>query len=86
MWMDNKFGELIAVKLLHTSLPKSTVFAFKVLPLGSYIPMPEPRQNFETILELVVWNGFQSCGYITPNVINVIKIPSFQCFLYVWEQ
>jgi hypothetical protein len=34
-WSDNKFRKLIAVKVLHTSLLKTTVVAFKVLPLGS---------------------------------------------------
>jgi hypothetical protein len=35
-WSDNKVRELIAVKVLHTSLLKTTVIAFKVLPLGSH--------------------------------------------------
>jgi len=34
-WSDNKVHEIIAVKVLHTSLPNATVFAFEVLPLGS---------------------------------------------------
>jgi len=37
---NNKVRELIAVKLLHTSLLNTTVVTFKVLPLGSYAPMP----------------------------------------------
>jgi len=45
-----------AVKLLHTLLLKTTVFAFNVLPLGSYAPMPAPSLPFKTILELVLWN------------------------------
>jgi len=36
---------------------------------------------FKTILELVLWNELQSCCCITPDVINVIKMPSFQYFL-----
>jgi hypothetical protein len=36
MWSDNKVRELIARKVLHTSLLNITVVAFKVLPLGSY--------------------------------------------------
>jgi len=32
---------------------------------------------FKTILELVLWNGLQ-CRCITPDVINVIKMPSFK--------
>ena len=83
-WSNNKVHELIAVKMLHTSLLNATVVAFKVLPLGSYAPAPSPP--FTTILELVLWNILQSCRCITPDVINVIKMPSFQCFLYLREQ
>jgi len=57
--------------------------AFKVLPLGSYAPMPAPNQPFKAILSLVLWNGLQSCRRINPDVI---KIPSFQYFLYLREQ
>ena len=60
--------------------------AFKVLPLESYAQMPAPSSNFKTILELDFWNGLQTCRYITPDVINVTKMPSFPYFLYVWEQ
>jgi hypothetical protein len=48
--------------------------------------MPAPSPTFKTILELVLWNGLQSCRRITPDVINVIKMPSFQHFLYLLEQ
>jgi len=60
--------------------------AFKVLPLESYAPMPALSPPFKTILELVLWNGFESCRCITPDVISVIKMPSFQYFLYLWQQ
>ena len=83
---DNKVRELIAVKVLHTSLLNTAVVAFKVLPLGSYAPMPASSPPFKTILELVLWNGLQSCRCITPDVISVIKMPSFQYFLYLREQ
>jgi len=83
MWSDNKVRELIMVKVLHTSLLNTTMFAFKVLPLGSYAPMPAPSPLFKTILELVLRNGLQSCRCITPDVI---KMPSFQYFLYLQEQ
>jgi hypothetical protein len=63
-----------------------TVVAFKVLPLGSYEPMPAPSSPFKTILELVLWNGLQSCRRITPDVINVIKMRSFQYFPHLREQ
>jgi len=85
-WNYNKVRELIATKVLHTSLLNTTVVAFKVLPLGSYAPMPVLSPSFITILELVLWNGLQSCGCITPDVIIVIKMPSFQYFLYLREQ
>jgi len=79
-WSDNKVRELIAVKVLHTSLLNTNMVAFKVLPLRSYAPMPVPCPPFKTILELVLWNGLQSCHCITPDVI---KMPSFQYFLYL---
>ena len=85
-WSDNKVRELIAVKVLHTSLLNTTVVAFKVLPFGSYAPMLAPSPPFKTILQLVLWNGLQCCRCITPDVINVIKMPSFQYFLYLREQ
>ena len=83
---NNKVRELITVKKLHTSLLNTTVVAFKILPLGSYALMPAPSPPFKTILELVLWNGLQSCRFITPDVINVIKMPSFQYFLYLPEK
>jgi len=79
MWSDNKVRDLIAVKVLNTSSLNTTVFVFKVLPLGSYAPMPAPSPSFKTILELVLWNGL-------PDVINIIKMPSFQYLLYLPEQ
>jgi len=86
MWSGNKVRELIAVEVLHNSLLNTTVVAFKVLPLGSYAPMPTPSPPFKIILELVLWNGLQSCRCIILDVINVIKIPSFQYFLNLREQ
>ena len=68
------------------SLLNTTVVTLKVLPLGSYALMPAPSPPFITILQLVLWNGLQSCHCITPDVINVIKMPSFQNFPYLWEQ
>ena len=85
-WCDNKVHQLIAVKVLHASLLNTTVVAFKVLPLGSYAPMPAPSPPFKTFLEMVLWNGLQNCCCITPDVINVIKLLSFQYFLYLREQ
>jgi hypothetical protein len=85
-WSDNKVRELVAINVLRTPLLNVTVIAFKVLPLGSYAPMPEPSPPFKTILELVLWNGLQSCRHIAPDVISVIKMASFQYFLYFREQ
>ena len=85
-WSGNKVRELITVKMLHTSLLNTTVVAFKVLPLGRYVPMSAPSPPFKTILELVLWNGLQSYCCFTPDVINVIKMPSFLYFLYLREQ
>jgi hypothetical protein len=85
-WFDDKVRELIAVKVLHNALLNITVVAFKVLPLGSYAPMTAPSPPFKTILELVLWNGLPRCHHITPHVINVTKMPSFQYFLYLREQ
>jgi hypothetical protein len=82
MWSDNKVRELIAVKVLHTSLPKTTVVAFKTLPLGSYAPMPASSPSFKTILEMVLWDGLKSCRCITPDVISVIKILPFNISIY----
>jgi len=45
-----KVREVIAVKVLHTSMLNTTVVAFKVLPLGSYTLMPVPSPSFKTIL------------------------------------
>jgi len=82
-WSDNNVRELIALKVLHTSLLNTTMVAFKVLSLGSYAPMTAPSPPFKIILELVLWNGLQSCHCIT---CDVSKMPSFQYFLYLREQ
>jgi hypothetical protein len=73
------------VKVLHASLLNTTVVAFKVLPLGSYAPMPVPNSLFKTTLELVLWNGLQSGRYTTPYIVNVIKVPSLN-FFYLREK
>jgi hypothetical protein len=60
-----------------------------VVALGSYAPMPVYSLPFKTILELVLWDGLQSCCRITldvVSVINAIKMPSFQYVLYLQEQ
>jgi len=52
-WTDIKVRELIAGKVLHTSLLNTTVVVFKVLPLESYAPMLARSTPFKTILEMV---------------------------------
>jgi hypothetical protein len=74
---DNKDRELIEVKVLHISLLNITTVAFKVVPLGRYALIPTNSPTLKTILELVLWNILQRCRRITPDVINVIKMPSF---------
>jgi hypothetical protein len=66
------------VKVLHTSLLNVTVVAFKILPLGNYAQIAALDLPFKTNLELVLWNDLYSCHHITPDAINVIKVPSFQ--------
>ena len=85
-WSYNKGRELITVKVLYTSLLTSTVAAFIVLRLESSAAMSARSPPFKTILEIVLWNGLQSCRCITPDVINVFKMPSFQYFLQLREQ
>jgi hypothetical protein len=85
-WSDNNVHELIAVKVLHTWLLNISVVAFKVLPFGSSAPMPAPSPPIKIILELLLWNGLQSCRHIIPDVNSVIKMYPFQYFLYLREQ
>jgi hypothetical protein len=61
----------------HTLLLNITEVTFRELPLQSYAMKPAPSSPFKTILELVLWNGLQNCCRITPDVISVIKMPSF---------
>jgi light-regulated signal transduction histidine kinase (bacteriophytochrome) len=42
--------------------------------------MPPPVPPFKAILEMVLWNGLQSCHHITPDVISVIN------FIHLREQ
>jgi hypothetical protein len=81
-WSDNNVRELISVKVLHSSVLNISVVAFEVSPLRKYAPMPAPSPAFKTILELVLWNGLQSCRRIIPDVVKVIKMPSFQYFIF----
>ena len=85
MLSDSKVRELIAVKVLSTSLLNTTVVTLKALPLGSYTPMSAPSPHFKTILELVLCKGLHSSRCISPDDISFIKMPSFQYFLYLRE-
>jgi len=78
-WCDNKVRELIIAEYHRGRLQS-------ILPLGSYAPVPVPSPPFKTIFELILWKGLQSCHCIIPDVISVIEMPSFQYFLYLWEQ
>ena len=75
MWSYNKVCELIAVKLLHTSLLNTTVVAFKVLHLGSYASIPAPSPPFTTILELF----FFGMAYRTAVVVLLMSSMSSKC-------
>jgi hypothetical protein len=76
-WSDNKVRELIAVEVLHTLLLNITVVAFRVLPLGKLCTSASAqstlRNNFG--IDFVEW--LSELSRITPDVINVIKMPSF---------
>jgi hypothetical protein len=85
MWSDNEVHKLITLEVLHTSLLNINVVAFKVLPLGSYAPVLSPSPPFKKILQLVLWNGLQNFCFITSDII-IIKMHSFQYFLYLREQ
>jgi hypothetical protein len=76
-WSDNKVRELIVVEVLHTSLLNTTMVAFEVLLLGSYAPMPALSPPFKTILELVFWNGLQSCHCVTGFVEWHSELPLY---------
>jgi hypothetical protein len=52
-WSDNEVHELIAVKVIHTSLLNVTVVAFKVLPLGSYALMLVPSPDGYAVIIIV---------------------------------
>jgi len=71
--------------VLRTSLLNTTVVAFKVLPLGSYAPMPAPSPPFKTSLEMVLGNGLQSCPCITPVVMSSKCLPFDISFIF-WNR
>ena len=74
---DNKVRELIAIKVLHTSLPNTTAVVFKVLPLGSYAPMPVPSPPFKTI-----WNWFCEMALWAAVVLLLMPPMSSKCLRF----
>jgi hypothetical protein len=71
--LDNKVRELTAVKVLHTSLLKTTLVAFKVLPLGSYAPMPEPSTPFKAAVVLLLMSS--KCIHFNISFIFIFGNP-----------
>jgi hypothetical protein len=82
-WSDNKVHELIAVKVLiaeyHFGRLQST-------PLGKLCTDASAESTLQNNFEVVLLNDIQSCCRISPDVMNVIKMSSFQHFLYLREQ
>ena len=70
----SKVRELIAIKVLHTSLLNTTVVAFKVLPLGSYASMPAPSPPFKTF-----WNWFCGMAFRAAVVLLLMSSMSPKC-------
>jgi len=68
-WCDNKIRELIAVKVLHNSLLNTAVVTFRVLPLGSYAPMPALVHSSKQF-----WNWF--CGMAFRAVVVLLLMSS----------
>jgi hypothetical protein len=54
MRSDSKVRELMAVKVLHTSLLNITVVTFKVFSLRSYASMPVPSTPFKTMFSSIL--------------------------------
>jgi hypothetical protein len=79
---------LSAVSVLAVVLPSSEIQEGLTRTDNKFreLVVVTPSPPFKTILELVLWNDLQSCHRITPDVINVINMPSFQYFLYLQEQ
>ena len=74
IWSLNKVRELIAVKVLHTSLLNTTVVAFKVLPLGSYDRckrLVHPSKQF--------WNWFCGMAFRAAVVLLLMSSMSSKC-------
>jgi hypothetical protein len=81
MWFDNKVRELIAVKVLFTSSMNITVSPSEYFPWEAMHQcqcLVHPSKQF--------WNLFCAMDFRAPDVISVIKMPSFQYFLYLQEQ
>jgi len=73
-WSDNKVRELIAVKVLHTSLLNTTVVAFEVLPLGNYAPRPVPSPPSKQF-----WNWFCGMAFGAAILLLLMSSMSSKC-------
>jgi hypothetical protein len=78
-WPDNKVRERIAVKVIHTSLLKTTVVAFKILPLGSYAPMPAPVHPSKQF-----WNWFCGMAFRVAVVLLLMSSCDQNAFLSIF--
>jgi hypothetical protein len=86
MWRDNNVRELIAVTVLHTSFLNIIVVTFKVLPLRSYALMPAPSFPLQNNYGAgFVERPSELLSYYS-GIINIIKMLSFQCFLFLREE
>jgi len=73
-WRDNKVRELIAVKVLHSSLLNTTVVAFKVLPLEAMHRrqrLVHPSKQF--------WNWFCGMAFRAAVVLLLMSSVSSKC-------
>ena len=70
----NKVRKLIAVKVLHNLLLITTMVTFKVLPLGSYAPMPVPSPTFKKF-----WKWFCGMAFRAAVVLFLMSSVSSKC-------
>ena len=77
MWSDNKVRELIAVKVLLTSLLNTTAVAFRLLLLGSYAPKPALSPPFK-----IFWNWFCGMAFRAAVVLHLVSSMSSKYLLF----
>jgi len=73
-WFGSKVRELIAVKVLHTSSLNTTVVTFKVLPFGSYAPLPVLIHSSK-----LFWNWFYGMTFRAVTVLLLMPSMSSKC-------